>query len=349
MANNTVESAPPRDSVWTKYSPNHEFPVASVVSLTLHGLAVAAILIAGWMLNARWHGTPSAPPKVDVAVFVKDEPGDGNPQPGGSPGSPGARTELVETKTPPNSFDQAFPKTANLELILPPPLSKSLDIPVLPTEAGTINLDAQFKALNLTPLPEPKRIVGPSKGPVGSGGKGTGTGTGDGPGPGPGKAGPGGSPNATETRAEVLAKRWRFNLSGSPQEHMQKLLTSGVRVGFVDARDRFFVITDLKKRPVAFQLESYDKYKDAVQWSNRLPESINGLTFELGLKGPPNHFVLFLPQHREQKFADVELEYTKRKNGDIRRVQETLFDFRIIGGDFEPFILGQVLVDGTRQ
>ncbi|MEI7686711.1 MAG: hypothetical protein WCL32_16960 [Planctomycetota bacterium] len=180
-------------------------------------------------------------------------------------------------------------------------------------------------------------------GPRGDGGTGGGSGGGKGPGKGRGN-GPGdgtGVPGLA-TRAEVLAQRWRFNPSGSPREHVEKLTAAGVRVGFKDGNDQFWLIRDLKKRPVDFQLESFDKYNDTVKWFSQEPRSVLGMAHELRLPGPPQFFVLLLPKDREQKLADAEFQFAKARNRDLKRVEETWFDFRPVGGAFEPVVVGQV-------
>ncbi len=337
----TEELAPPRDSVWTKYSPHHEFPIAFTAAAALHGLIFVAILAAGLFLYARWHGEPSAPPKLDVAFVMADKADGLAPGGGSDPGTPGNQTEQVDPKEPPKvTNDISILSLPKLDQIPPTKAQPQIDVPTISDAPPNIQKVFEGIERNLTPTPEPTpRIVVPKGAGGGQGGGGVGPGKGPGVGPGPG--GVGGIPGEAATRAEILAARWRFNPSGSPHEHVQKLIAAGVRVGFKDGNGFFWQIADLKKRPVALQREPFEKYKDTVKWFNQEPRSVIGLANELRLPAPPLQFVLLLPQDREQKLADAELKFAKDRNRDLSKVQETWFDFRSVGGSFEPVVTGQ--------
>jgi hypothetical protein len=331
--------APPSESVWTKYSPNHEFPVATVVSIVIHAVLVALVIVSGFALNRRWHGEASQPPNIIVAYVAPA--GNGQSESGGGKeGAPTPRTERVEAKTASDPLDATPFDAPMIAPLTPMPLDARVDLSINDISPKTPDLAKQFAGIERDLK---AGTAAKQAGPPGDGGTGNGSGGGNGPGKGRGN-GPGdgtGIPGLA-TRAEVLAQRWRFNPSGSPREHVEKLTAAGVRVGFKDGNDQFWLIRDLKKRPVDFQLESFDKYNDTVKWFSQEPRSVLGMAHELRLPGPPQFFVLLLPKDREQKLADAEFQFAKARNRDLKRVEETWFDFRPVGGAFEPVVVGQV-------
>lgn len=342
----TESPAPPRETIWTKYSPNHELPVASTTSIVVHGLLIGLVVLGGLALNRRWHGEVSQPPRIDVAYVPLGMGGPGEPTPlggGGRPGSPTAGSELVESAPNTTPVIDPSPDVPKFEIA---PTTASAPVVDLPSINDTpIDLNKTFDGLqndlkNSAVRATPRGVPGP----VGDGGTGGGKGGGNGPGVGPG-TGPGGPGGGGATRAEVLAQRWRFNPSGSPREHVDKLIAAGVRVGFRDSNGQFWLIRDLKKRPVQFDLVPFDTYKDTVKWYSQDPRSVIGMANELRLSGPPQHFVLLLPAEREQKFADAELQFAQSKKRNLQEVHETWFNFRPAGGAFEPVVEAQVPFD----
>lgn len=337
---------PPRESVWTKYSPNHEFEIAATSSIVLHGVVFLAFFLAAGLILWNALGDTSAPsPKMDVAL-VADPTGDGRAPGGGSPTGPaGSPTEQVQkdvVKKPNLDFDAARIPEALAPLT---PFEFRPDIPVIaPDVPKQIDLSKAFERIEHN-LKLPKDPAGTGSGMPGKGNGGGGQGGGGyGPGKGPG-VGPGdgiGGPAGNATQAEIYARRWRFNLAGTPREHVQKLLAAGVVVGFKDGNDLFWLITDLKNRPVQFRLEPFAKYENSVKWKSENPHSVLSLSQELRMPGPPACFILLLPKDREQRLANLEAQFARERNRDLSQVTETWFDFRQVGGAFEPAVVGQV-------
>jgi hypothetical protein len=330
--------APPRDSIWTKYSAHHEFPLASTASLAVHGLLVAGVVGMGIALQFHWHNEALSSPKLDVAL-VQETPGDGLTPGGSAPGDPAPIENITDPKQPPRkNFDIPPPQT---DVKVPPPQFKDpIEIPVNPT--GPLDLSSELAKIekDLKNIAEMKARPNSTKGKQGKGGTGTGP-LDNGPG-----SGIGGPPGTPTERAQILAKRWNFLLGGEPREHVQKLVGAGIKLAFIDSNNLFWVVRDLKQRPVPFDRGAPEKYKDNVQWSNSFAPSINGLYQELGLIGPPRVFVMFLPGDREQVFADAEFKYAKDRNRDLKQVTETWFDFRLAaGGVVQPIVVAQVPFD----
>jgi hypothetical protein len=331
---------PPSDTFWTKYSPNHEFPIAMTASVVLYGLGFATFFLIAMSLLIRWHGEASASPSLDVAM-VKDQLGDGQAPGGGGPGIPGDQTEQVDVKTPEKN-SLTVPVAPTIEPFTPALQVRIEDFPSISNDTK-IDFDKVLKSLENSLTPPSPAPAKPSaqKGNNGKGGgEGGGIGTGKGPGVGPGR-GTGGTPGGL-TRAEILAYRWRFDPTGSPREHVKKLQEAGIIVAFVnEPNGQMWRIVDLKKRPVDVQLEPAEKHKDTVKWYSQNPNMVIGVAKELRLPVQPLHFILLLPKDREQRFADAEYKYALDRGRDLKQVQATWFDFRPAGGSYEPVVIAQ--------
>jgi hypothetical protein len=340
----TEDIAPPEQSVWMKYSPHHEFPLASVGSLLIHGILLAGLYLIYLILSLPWYGEAYQPPGADVAYIIDgggSSSGGGSGGAGGPGGTPGPREESVRPETQPKSeFD--LPPIAQPTPPIPVKINESSEFPVI-GEAPKNDFMKAFSQLskNLTPdaRPTPKPGTGgaPGLGTPGPGGTGKGR---AGTGPGDGPPGNGGTPGGM-SRAEILARRWAFTPTGSSSDHIQKLNAIGVKLGFIDGNGLFWMINDVKQRPVRFSSEKFEKFRDTVRWENRLPESVAALAAELRMPAPPRLFIMFLPQDKEQILADAELEYAKSRNHDLKNVTRTWFDFRVNRGVATPIVRAQ--------
>ncbi|MCI0376650.1 MAG: hypothetical protein L0215_03510 [Gemmataceae bacterium] len=335
---------PPDEKFWQRYSARHEFPLAGVTSLCLHGLAIVLLILAGVWQLFRWNSPAHRPPSLDVVQI--EGGGDGfEGGAGGVPGAPGdqAPTEIgQETKQPPLLGENFDPVKKPLEL----------DIPEIVIHHSKDELDAALAKLGKeaedqakTKAPSLKAPAAPAKTPgarnpkgmLGQGGVGGGPGKG-GKGSGPGLGGPGGR---KLTKAEVYANRWHFNLSGTPKEHVEKLIAIGVTVAVPQPRSGWAFIPDLRRRPVELSPGSLEKYKDAVKWQNTDPISMQGLTHELKLPLVPPAVLMLLPKDREERMAAEELQFAQQAGRPPEQIRKTVFDFRLKGGVFEPVVIEQ--------
>lgn len=325
-------SAPPADSFWRTYSPHHEMPVALAASVTLHVLLGVVIVVSGLAIAADIWGE-TRPPELKVAFIQASGEPDSGGGGGGDPTPAGPNKEFINPKDAPKTDVDPTP-TTRIDVIPEKP-PQDIDIPSIPTTDIVI---PKFEVVS-TPKPGTNN---PGKGGPGTGGGlgagvGSGVGPGKGPGSGPGNPGLGGGP---ATRAEILAQRWRFNFSGSPRDHLQKLIASGITLGFKDHKNEFYLINDLKSRPVTWKPAPFDQYKDSVKWYSQAPKSVIDLAKELNMPAP-YQYVLLLPSDREQMIANAEFAYAKSRNRDPQRIEETWFDFHIHGGKLEPYVQRQ--------
>jgi hypothetical protein len=347
---------PPDERFWKRYSPHHEFPLASATSVFVHGLVIGAFVVGGLLLLSNPAMDMSAPVHTDVVAI--DGPGFGElgGAPAGEPGFPGAPgTEL--TPGPPGSGEPDENASPGAEIPDLPSLgAPTLDVPSpdAPFEAPDETLLDQLKFGKL-----PDNVGKPAKTPsAGKSGSGTnnpkGVGGMNGPGgrgkgskPGPGKGAGGIGRQATEQ--EIKAWRWSFELSGNPKEHADQLDRSGVVVavpdpnaGNLDIRSApLLLISDVKRRPVTVQRGALADFKDAVKWSNRDPASVQALAKELQLPFVPAYIVLLLPKEREKKMVAEEERYAQRMGVDVANVRRTVFAFRLQNGVYEPVVIRQ--------
>jgi hypothetical protein len=340
---------PAEERFWQRYSPHHELPLACATSVFVYVVALVILAVGGLTLLFQASAESQKPASIDVMLI---EGGEGFGGPGGSGGLPGlpgdpGRTEIAQGSAGPDS-----PMTPGAQELpeLPTIPDNPLDVPpenaptdpTLPSDVfKEIEKDAK-KRSETPPTLFPKSGSGPksgSSGAKGSGGQGGTGGKGGMPG-GPG----GGGRKATEQ--EIKAWRWRFDLTGGPKEHADKLDRAGLIVavpadGNTDLRKGpHWFITDLKRRPVAMEKGDLAKYEDAVKWYNQKPDSLRGLAEELKID-VPKYVVLLLPKEREAKMAAEEKRFAKQNRMDVTKVQETWFDFRLKNGAYEAVAIMQ--------
>jgi hypothetical protein len=346
---------PPEVKFLKRYSPHHEFPLAGVTSFFLHGLVLGALIVGGLGLLTNYAENNKPVSMTVVQMPLGDEGMEGARGFAGEPGE-GQKTELQASVPMPEQSQAPTPEMTpelkaapTLELKLPtpdmPPTPKRFD----PT-AEFANISEEAKKQAERPIVAPK-VAGPVKTPgkKGDGGTGDKKGVGGrgekGIGMGLGQKGigigstPGGK---TATRQEILAYRWRFDVTGGGKEHADKLAAIGVTLAFPDPQGHgYLVARDLKRRPVQLQKDDLKEYQEAVKWYNTKPESIQALATELRLPFVPRHVMLLLPKDREEKMATEEARFAMQQRREPSRVQATWFDFRLQGGQYEPVAIRQ--------
>jgi hypothetical protein len=319
----------------------------------MHLAALGGVVLAGLAMSWRWYGDTTQPPAMNV-VYLEGGMGNGRPVGGGS-GSPTTGIENVEPG-PQKPQAPAPAAITQAPLVLPKPAVTGADPDIFVPKAAAktdekgyakilddLKNSAASQAAKANGVPN-----GNANGNGGAGtgpGQGTGKGTGVGPGNGPGDGTGLGGATTKSLRAQILADRWHFDSGGSPRERIAKFAAVGITLGFTDFEDRLYIIKDMKRRPVEFRPDSFERYKDVVKWANENDPVNPGLARELGLPAMPKRFVLLLPPDREQKMADEEMRYAREKGHDFSKVEGTLFDFVLTRGVYEPVVKGQAPFD----
>ena len=346
---------PPDESMWQKYSPHFEFPLATATSLFLHGTIIGILAIGGIAFFFAGNLEATRPPRMDVVML--EGGGVGLEGLGSEPGLPG-NLSAGATKT---EQINPLPETTQPDqrpLIRPETLPQ-LSLPLIEVSSASpgsnlvIELqktlqeadDLVKKEMKIPQTPsgtgEPKKL-----GPIGTGNpKGRGGLGGSGSGSGGNKQGAGtvtgGAGGRKATDQEIKASRWRFDLSGDAKEHARKLAAIGFTVALPDPRGGFILVTDLNRRPVDMKKSDLAAFKDAVKWYNTRPESVQALAHELQLPFEPKFVVLLLPKEREAKMAGEEARFAEEQRRNLKTVQATWFDFRLRNGSYDPAVIRQ--------
>ena len=335
---------PPDEQFWERYSPHHEFPLASVTSLLIHGLAIGIMVLGGlWYLLARESETHK-PPTMDVVQLAGGDGLEGLAGDTSVQGDPkGNLTEVVPLQPNNTQAELAPIKSNNLkeaprvELELPEvgPMDIKTDLESALAKLAKEAADQATKeptAVKKIAMPGVGLTKGNSNqtniGGPGKGAKGVGSGK-------------GGVSGRNKTKAEIYASRWHFDISGSGKDHANKLAAVGVTLAVYHPNGQYLFVQDLRRRPVDLQPGNLEKFKDAVQWENTNPGSLYNLARELKLPYIPAKVVMLLPRDREEKMADEEFRFAKSAGRNPQEIRITFFDFRLQNGVYEPVILKQ--------
>ena len=213
----------PDQSFWQRYSPHHEFPLATVSAISLCGLAVG-LLFLFWILALGVDNEADGPVRVGAIEILGQEGGGGGfdgPGNGQSPLGAKGRTEAVEPGSKPRLVRTLPDKAATTlpDEIKANPLSPATPLDFTPVDenplasltkdANRAALEDKIAAEKAAALKANPGVGGP---PGGKNSPGAGGGTGGGYGTGSGsKSGPGGgsragrAPTIQEIHAEPLA------------------------------------------------------------------------------------------------------------------------------------------------
>lgn len=323
---------PPDEQFWQRYSPHHEFPLSTVTSVALHILAIALLVIGGWLLFKLGWKDPAAPVPVDAVVI-----GGGGGDPKGSGSGPGdgggGPPEENVSKDPPR---EQLPDVPLKDV--DPRTFDPVDAPRVTDDNGTrlinpapdvikalegVNKDARREMF--------RPLAGQGKGGQGSDGgrdKGKDTGVGKGTGPGDSKI--------SQRQKRVLRWTMIFNTQNG-DDYLRQLHSLGAILAYPSPDDptQYMVIRNLGRG-------SFGEVEDLSQinrifWVDDKPQSVASLARAIGMRAPA-HFVAFFPEELEQKLLKMELNYRGKPEDSI---EETKFEVRRAGAGYEPRVISQ--------
>jgi hypothetical protein len=353
---------PPDPSLWQKYSPHHEAPLAGATSIFLHGIVLGILVVGGMAYFWQARADALKPAKMDVVVIEGD--GGGLEGLGGAPGLPGApdaggpkRTEQVGPIEKVDPIDRTNPR---------PPVEKPPELGLPTFEDGKTPIDPELR-LELERLakeakdaadqankepPMPKAPIVPGadlkkvgikgtgnpKGVGGLGGSGGGPGKGNKSGPGTGPGGFGGP----VTQQQIFRMRWRFSATRDAKETLRQASALGVRAGFYGRdgkQNLFFYVDDLNRRPAELQAAQPPKLGHTVFFTQMDPVLLGGLSRELGMSFTPYAYIIIFPPDREKEIAAAEEQAAKAMRRNLQTVRATHFEFRLRNGVYEPVVV----------
>jgi hypothetical protein len=325
---------PPEEKFWQRYSPHHEFPLSSVISVglyTLAGLLVWAVVVYAMKYRDDGGSLPVEP--IQIAGGGGSEDGEGDKGSGDLP--PVKRKEAAEEKKDTAPISTPVVKDVNLKDVVPDPVD------LLEQKDPSVRFidESNVAVKNLKQLSKELRQplmagLGPSKGQGGSGeggGKGKGRGKGEGDLEGEGKG--------SLTVRQKRALRWviMFNTFNG-EDYLAQLRDLGAFLAIPDQQGGgYLVIRDLKQIPARPEKEDAAKIK-RIWWIDDKPPSVESLARALRLFQPPPQFVAFFPEKFEQELLEKELKYRGKREGEIK---ETRFQMVRRGNTYIPEVTGQ--------
>jgi hypothetical protein len=312
---------PPEPEFWQHYSPNHEFPISTLVSVALYALLGGGIVLAAWLIDGKRNTDP-----VPIVYWVSGDEGTG----AGGAGVPGEQ--------------QPGDDGPRIDAIPGPRVEQPPELPPVrpqPPEGGELTP----KPPDRPPLPGPPpggsgKVEGNRNGPPGAGGP-----------PGTGRPGPPGPPNRRINRIN----RWQLDYQTSGgDDHLRKLGLIGCRIALPVPGDwsQVDLIRDIRRRPVQTDRKTVAEI-NRLPWvfihdpKNRSsnPNVIPELATALGLDPPPQAIVAFLPVEFEKQLLEKELAYARR-HGRSRedQIDQTVFDLQFAGGSYSLTVVRQTYV-----
>jgi hypothetical protein len=347
------------ETFWQRYSPHHEFPLATVSAVTLCGMALG-VLILLWLVNFGLNPEFEGPPGSDAVAVLPGGGGPGMDDEGTSTAPLAkAKTELAPSDVPskPTAPRPAAPTDPLVKdfkanpLTVPGEQEASLDtrpFEKLEKDANQADLERRIQAERAAAQKAKRESAKTGSGgpPGGKNGPGAGGGTGTGVGPGNGS---GTGPNGGGTRGwraptvqEIHARRWRITLAPDIDLHLRTLIAMRVTYIFVDNGGRLHQVLDLKRTPVETKAIPPIDPTRVVAWQFEDQRILPGLALKLGLRFRPKMGLITLPADVEQNLAAVEQEAMLKQGRPEGTIRQTHFGVRFnnANGTYEPYVTG---------
>jgi hypothetical protein len=320
---------PPEEAFWQRYSAHHEFPLSTVTSVALFGLAAGLAALAAVLVGLSRHGESHQPVRQDVVVVAEPGAADAG-GPAGAEAGPAGRERKVENVGPKRPTQEPVARPRPLAPpVLPGPHPRPVTLPKQDSTTDKSDPSADFDDVM-------RDIDRQLKNPPGPGGTQT-----PGPGPKPGsRPGPGGNPNGgTPTQRQRRELRWRIDFSGTGEQHLEKLRALGVTLALPTRARGQFLVLDLTRQPPAGKTTDLGRQRDKIKWLNRDQGSLRELARALGMRDVPPFAVIFLPRVMEDEMIRLEHDY---KGLEESQIELTEFEIQRRGdGTFGPVVIGQ--------
>ncbi len=322
-------TAPPEEQFWQRYSPHHEFPLSSTISVAGHLLILALLAGLGWLIAHR--ASDQGPLPVYSIAIVPGGSG-GNPN-GGGPNAGGDAGPLVE-----NTGSRAEPPTTSTQPQRRDPLHPSTDAlatPVVPTKDGTRQLVqegaasvAQTQHMSESLRERLRQSLGKGgSGKDGNRDNGRDKGIGDSVGIG------------TARERQERNGRWVMVFDTySGEDYARQLAGLGAYLAVPISSHEYLVLRDLTTRPAHGRVEDLTQIH-RMYWEDNKRDSIAPLCQALGIRPVPGHLAAFFPESLERKLLQLELQYRGLRESQIR---QTRFKIRKTADGYEPVVLEQI-------
>jgi hypothetical protein len=329
ISNNAVSRkpaplVPPEEQFWQHYSPHHEFPLSSVISVAFYALMAVGLYVAIHYL-AHWFNPAHEPLPVEAIALAA---GGGSGGTGGD-GGEAPKEDLPQTQdTLPKELQ---PKVRLTDLPRPdvkPEIAQEFD----PKDADVQRYIEQknlavsaFGDLQKNARDQMLKGLGNPGGNGNGNGNGAGNGNGDGP----------GGRILTDRQKRVL--RWTMTFDTvSGDDYRRQLSALGAILG-VPGPESYLIIRDLNRKPAVGKVEDLNQIK-RIFWIDNRPDSVGPLAAALGLKPVPEHVVAFFPEKMESDLVRKERAFRSLTE---EQIQETRFRVVKRGSTYEPVVVDQ--------
>ena len=317
-----LDSGPPEEEFWEKYSSHLEFPLSTVLAILLH-VAVGAIIIFMFHLANRGEDRNSVPlTLIDPGGF--DESGQG------SQGSGGKDDPI--TKGDSNPFEKSISDILPDPSMIPQAKAdlKSLMQDLDPNSEMPITAEnvAAFSTLDKELQ---KKLLGMQRGAGDGGGSGF---------DGTKGAGPGGT-GADSTRARTMRWVLRFRTANGADYVDQLKAMGGVIIVPIPPENKQMMFFSDLSNPTNGKIGSdadLRQFGGLLQFSDGRQESVQGVSQVLGLTFRPKAFWAIFPKKVEKDLEMKEKGYRNRRAEDI---EETVFSITVRAGQFEAVVVDQ--------
>ncbi len=314
---------PPDESIWRKYSANHEFPLSTLASIVLH-LFVLMLMVAFGAMVFHWSSDHDL--TIEPVQFAEDGGGGGRPEGGANP----------ETLTP-GEEPGKVQDTEVTDAALLPGIGQIItrNTPNPSGDEVSKTFDRDFRE----PKPDPSKQIGPQ----GRGGDGDGGGLGKGHGPVKGdKSGIG------TNRKPMRTDRWAIAISYfGGRELYEEWAEMEAVILIPDGKNEngkafYRVYYDLTARHPKPKLETAESVetRGRIWFTDRNPDSVRNLSAYLGYSVPPPFIAFFIPKDLEEELMRKELAYRKKTEEQLQG-WETVFEVNRVGDKFVARVLRQ--------
>jgi hypothetical protein len=312
---------PPETAFWKKYNEHFEGPISAAVSIFVHVAIFAGLIFFTVFILKR--------EKPAVPIMMIDGFDDSGV---GSPGSGGEPEPVAKGFSPPTADDIA---RLNLPQPLPEIKNKLIqDYNLDSTDASIKIPDDQAAAYASLDKALQDKFLGQQKGDGNSDGRGSTGQVGKGP----------GGFGADSTRARSMRWVMRFNVQdGRDYLRQLTLLKATILVPIPPQNKdmRIFRGNLLEGKPNRLATDSeIDELKRQMRFCDITAKAVAEVAAAFKLDFTPQSFFAFFPKDLEEKLARMEENYKGRKAKDI---EETKFEVRIRGDQYEFIIIDQIL------
>lgn len=307
---------PPEPRFWQRYSARHELPLSSVGSLTLHVLALAAVVL---FAVGAFHSYRSTDAKMGFDIVELERTGE----------------QKQGAHVPLGNRGDGLREQGDGEAVVQPPVQ--LEQRLAPTAAAPADVQVEFSPVGSLKVVDPSgalKNIGeniarkPPRGPIGT--------TNSLP----------GDPNGNKASLSQERRfRWHLNLNiKSGADYVRQLqglrATLAIPTGPGNPPPGYWVIRSMSERPVQLVVGDVSQLP-GISWLDDRPDSVTNVVSALGLNVQPSHFRAYFQPDFESQLLRAELQWARKHGLTENQIDGTWFSARETATGWEPFVVHQ--------